>query len=130
MRERDFEADLERMFREAPAMPDADLFAAGVQGRLDRAWALRRWGVAGAGAIGGVVAVTQTLGANLSLRLQDASAGSAEAVDTVYRLAGEAGAEAFSAFPVLDGGPTLFWIVSGLLVLLAAAAGGRVFDEL
>jgi hypothetical protein len=131
MHEREFEASLERMFREAPVMPDAELFALDVRRRLDRGWALRRWGVGAAGVVGGAVAVTQTLGANLNLRFEQASAGSVRAVDTVYREAlGQAqtitagGGLAFG-----DMGLGMFWVASGVIVLLAVGLMTRAFDE-
>lgn len=131
MHEREFEASLERMFRETPAMPDAELFAVDVQKRLDRGWALRRWGVGAAGVIGGAVAVSQTLGANLNLRFEQASAGSVRAVDTVYREAlGQAQTlTADSGLAFGDMGLGMFWVASGVIVLLAAGLMTRAFDE-
>lgn len=131
MLEREFEASLERMFRDAPPRPDAELFAARVQKRLNNGWALRRWGVGAAGMIGGAVAITQTLGADLSLRFEQASAGSAKAVDTVYRQAvGQAQTiSADSGLAFGDMGLGMFWVVSGVIVLLAAALMTRAFDE-
>lgn len=138
MHEREFEASLERMFRETPAMPDADLFAASVERRIERGWRLRRWGLGAAGVLGGAVAVTQTLGANLSMQLEQASTGSVRAVDAVYRQAvGQANVLSTASaglglgdVGLGDMGMTTFWIVSGLIVLLAAGMTSRLFDEI
>lgn len=133
MHEREFEGSLERMFRETPAMPDADLFAANVQGRLDRGWRVRRWGLGAAGVLGGGVAVTQTLGASLTMQLEQASSGSVRAVDAVYRQAvGQADAlsTVSTGLGLGDVGMTTFWVVSGLIVLLAAGMATRLFDEI
>lgn len=131
MPEREFESSLERMLRDTPTLPDADRFAARVQQRLDRGWALRRWSIGAAGAIGGAVAITQTLGADLTLRFAQASAGSAKAVDTVYRQAvGQAQtitADSGLAFGGMSLG--MFWVASGVIVLLAAGMATRAFDE-
>ncbi len=42
MAERNFEVELGRMFAEAPALQDADLFALRVDERLNRGWTFRR----------------------------------------------------------------------------------------
>jgi hypothetical protein len=62
MAEASFEFRLERMFAEAPAAPDADLFAAMVMGRLDRGWTTRRFLIGGMGVVGGVIGAVQVVG--------------------------------------------------------------------
>ena len=64
-----FEARLERLFAQAPRVVDPVAFAARVEARLEREWALRRGFIGVAGLVGGVIAVTQTLGAELYGRL-------------------------------------------------------------
>ena len=58
-----FEFKLERMFADAPAMPDADLFTLQVLDRLNRGWTARRLLIGAMGAAGGLVAAVQLLGA-------------------------------------------------------------------
>ena len=58
-----FETRLERLFAQPPRVADADGFARRVEARLDREWSLRRGFIGAAGLFGGVVAVTQTVGA-------------------------------------------------------------------
>ena len=58
-----FEFTLERLFREAPAMPDADLFAMQVADRLNRGWTARRMVISVMGVAGGVVGAYQVFGA-------------------------------------------------------------------
>ena len=60
-----FEARLERLFAQAPRVSDATAFAARVEARLDREWSLRRGFIGTAGLVGGVIAVTQTVGADM-----------------------------------------------------------------
>ena len=73
MAERNFEAELGRMFAEAPTMPDADLFALRVDDRLRRGWTVRRWLIGGMGVAGGVVGGAQLLGGGLLARLGGAA---------------------------------------------------------
>jgi hypothetical protein len=60
--ESSFEFRLERMFAEAPAAPDADLFTLGVLERLDRGWNTRRMLIGAMGALGGVIGAYEILG--------------------------------------------------------------------
>lgn len=76
MAEPSFEFQLERMFAEAPAAPDADLFTAIVMGRLDRGWTTRRVVIGGMGLIGGIVGAAQVVGSDAFGHLQ-AAAGQA-----------------------------------------------------
>jgi hypothetical protein len=57
-----FEFRLERMFSEAPAMPDADLFVARVLARADRGWTARRLLIGVMGAAGGLIGAGQFVG--------------------------------------------------------------------
>ena len=52
MADLDFENRLERMYAQAPAMPDSDAFARRVEGRIDRSWTVRRWAIGAAGVAG------------------------------------------------------------------------------
>jgi hypothetical protein len=58
-----FEFRLERMFAEAPALPDAELFRLRVLEKLDRGWAARRLLIGVMGAAGGLVGALQLVGA-------------------------------------------------------------------
>jgi hypothetical protein len=68
--EPEFEFALERMFADAPAMPDAPLFAAEVMARLDRGWTARRVLIGVMGVAGGLIGAAQILGAEGAGRLQ------------------------------------------------------------
>jgi len=127
MVERDFEAQLERMFNQAPVLADNDAFTRRVTGKLNRNWRLRAVGIASAGAIGGVIAVSQLIGSGLSVRLSEAEERTEQAATGLF-------ADALSAMPPLDiggydMGANLFWIVSAMLVLVAGAFSTRLFDE-
>jgi hypothetical protein len=73
MAERHFEVELGRMFAEAPALQDADLFALRVDERLSRGWTVRRLVIGGMGVAGGVIGGAQVLGGGLIARLGGAA---------------------------------------------------------
>jgi hypothetical protein len=64
-----FERELSRLFAEAPALGDADLFALRVDERLRRGWTVRRLLIGGMGLVGGVVGGAQLLGGGVAERL-------------------------------------------------------------
>ncbi len=127
--DRALEADLERLFSNTPAMPDADLFAYQVQTRLNRGWNVRRIGIGAAGLAGGVIAVTQMLGSGVTVELQQASKGSIATAEGLYRRGLTEVGSLSQALPFENMGVNLFWVASGLLVLFAVAATTRLFDE-
>ena len=69
MADANFEFRLERLFADAPAAPDADLFAAIVMSRLDRGWTTRRAFIGVMGLVGGLIGAAQIVGAGASARL-------------------------------------------------------------
>jgi hypothetical protein len=69
MAEHDFEMSLDRMFAEAPAFPDAELFAIQIDNRLSRGWAFRRMVIGGFGMAGGLIGGAQLLSSNTLERM-------------------------------------------------------------
>jgi hypothetical protein len=59
--ERSFEGRLERLFAEAPAFGDADLFTLRVSDRLNRGWSVRAALIGALGVAGGMIGVYQVL---------------------------------------------------------------------
>ena len=80
MAEASFEMALDRMFAEAPAFGDAELFAMRCDERLDRGWTLRRVLIGGMGAIGGLIGGAQLLGSGVWGRLNAMSLESGHAI--------------------------------------------------
>lgn len=80
MAEASFEMALDRMFAEAPAFPDAELFALRCEERLDRGWAFRRFLIGGLGAVGGLIGGAQLLGSGFFGRVNGFSAVSGVAL--------------------------------------------------
>ena len=127
MVEREFEAGLERLFNQPPAFDDNDAFARRVTTRLDSSWRMRAMAITVAGVVGGVIAVSQTVGSGLGLRVREAEADTTRTIDSLYQ-------QAVSQAPLfdiagLDVGANLFWMASALLILVAGAASTRLFDE-
>jgi hypothetical protein len=72
MVEIEFERRLERLFAEAPELPDAGAFAERVERRLDAGWTARRWLIGAAGVIGGVIGASQLMLSNVFQRVETA----------------------------------------------------------
>ena len=126
MSDAQFERRLHELFNEAPARPDAELFAAQVRDRLERDWTFRRLLIGVAGAGGGVLAVWRLAGSEIALRFEGAVRAPLEgAWRDAMVLAGAA--PALRALPV----PVeVFWLAGGLMLLAAGMVVTRVVDEL
>jgi len=88
--ERAFEARLDRLFAQAPAFGDADLFTLRVSDRLNRGWSLRAGLIGALGVAGGMVGVYQALESGVFARAETVSdrygAAIGHAVDRVLPL--------------------------------------------
>jgi hypothetical protein len=136
----EFDPEIERLFARTPAMPDAPLFTAQVESRLQRGGRFRFAALTLAGVIGGAVAVRETLTVNVNLGASEGSgvvagetlgAGLQAATVNVQGVAqstldqlGLSGLELGSM-----GGMQMFWIAAGALVALAAAGIMRLSQE-
>jgi hypothetical protein len=69
MADRTFEMELERLFADHPAFPDADLFALRVETNLERGWTFRRFVIGGLGLAGGLFGAVQLLGYGVAPKL-------------------------------------------------------------
>jgi hypothetical protein len=135
MVERDFEADLERLFNQAPTLADSDAFADRVTRKLEKGWRLRALGIAAAGTVGGLIALSQMIRAGLNLDLVHASSNSVDKIDQAYN---RAGADVINLsgldLSLIDlsaiGLNANLFAMSALALLLAGAAMGvRMLDE-
>jgi len=130
MAEREFEAELERMFNQPPAFADNDAFTRRVTSRLDKSWRLRAVALAAAGTVGGLITLSQTIGSNFSLRFSDATAPAVSRVDGAYE-------QAVGRFGVLDAidlsalglSGNIIAMVGVAAILGMAAMGMRLLDE-
>ena len=124
-----FERRLQQLFAEAPALPDAAIFAARVESRLDRGWTVRSLAIGAAGLVGGSVAVVQLAGSDWIGRVELASRSSAaQAEKSVGGVVGgfvNVGA-VLRSLPV--GGETV-WLIAGLAALAVALLATRALEE-
>ncbi|MFN3816121.1 hypothetical protein [Brevundimonas sp.] len=144
----EFDPFIERLFRETPPMPNSAGFARAVEKRLTTGSRMRTVVISAAGLIGGVVAVRETLGANLSFsaassptgRGFSAAASSPESVRLVDAGVGALTAQAQAAQNGLStlgvdfdiaalGGMQMFWAVAALLIAAAVTAGMKLANE-
>lgn len=124
MAEADFERRLERLFGEAPDLPDAQAFAERIELRLNRGWTARRWLIGVAGGVGGVIGASQLLMSNLFQRVEDASESARALSQGLSRVTPSS--ELVSAF---SGGYGV-WIAVGLALVTMGFAVARVIEEI
>ena len=119
-----FEARLERLFAQPPRVADPEQFAARVEARLDREWSLRRAFIGAAGLVGGVIAVTQTVGAEMFARLAETVRPLGGRLDTRWATGWYADLQAQTLFS----GEAL-WMLAALSGLVATLAVARAADS-
>ena len=134
----EFDPDIERLFARTPAMPDASLFTARVEQRLQKGSRVRFLALSLAGLVGGAVAVRETMRVDIDLGaregvvagdalgqgIQSASLNVQGAIQSALEQAGLANLELGSM-----GGMQLFWIAAGALIALAAAGVMKLSQE-
>jgi hypothetical protein len=125
MAEVDFERRLERLFAEAPELPDAGAFAERVQRRLNTGWTARRWLIGAAGVAGGVIGASQLIMSNLFQRVESAG-DSARVIQAGFTQIAPR-AEWLSGFA---SGGMVVWVASGLAIVAMGFALTRVIEEL
>ena len=133
----EFDPFVERLFNRPPAMPDAQLFAATVEARLESGNRVRGLVLTLAGLIGGVVAVRETMNINLSLGDEGPVAGRAigqglNAATQATQGFVQSGLDQLGvsgmAFGSM-GAMQLFWIAAGALIAIAAAGVMKLSQE-
>ena len=133
----EFDPFVERLFARAPAMPDAVLFNAQVEQRLQKGSRVRFLALGLAGVIGGVVAVRETVGVNIGASegivagnalgqgIRSASLNTQGVVQSGLDQLGLANLELGSM-----GGMQMFWIAAGALIAIAAAGVMRLSQDI
>ena len=126
MAEPDFEAQLSRMFAEAPSFPDSALFNAQMAAKLDRGWAMRRMFIVGAGTVAGLYAAFQILSSRFSSEIAQLSRTSGHnlqsEIDTTIAK--------FNAGLATPASTEALWLAAGLAVVALAFAVTRAVEEL
>jgi len=124
MAEIDFERRLERLFADAPEMPDAAAFTVRIEGRLNRGWNTRRWLLGAAGLAGGVVGASQLVMSNVFQRVESAEQSARAIGQGLARVTPTS-----DMLSALSGGYGL-WLAVGVAVLTMGFAVSRFFEEL
>jgi hypothetical protein len=134
----EFDPFVERMFSRTPAMPDAALFTAQVEQRLQKGSRLRFLALSLAGVTGGAVAVRETMTVEfdvgtrdgvvardaLGQGIQSASVNLQSTVQSGLEQAGLANVELGSMSSM-----QLFWIAAAALIAVAAAGVMKLSQE-
>ena len=131
MADRSFEMTLERLFAEAPAFADADLFASRVEDRMMRGWSFRQFLIGSLGLLGGLIGGAQVLGSGLVARLGTVTESSRHLVSA--RLSDLAAAHILPAslFPAnlaLDG--EVVWMAGALAAVAVGLALTRAIRDI
>lgn len=124
MAELDFERRLERLFSEAPDLPDAGAFADRIERRLDRGWNLRRWLIGAAGLAGGVIGASQLFMSNLFERVETAEHSARLVGQGIARVS-----PSTDMVSALSGGYGL-WVAVGMAVLAMGFVVSRMIEEI
>ena len=125
MADRSFEMELDRLFGEAPAFADGDLFALRVEERLDRGWTFRQFLIGGLGIVGGLILGGQVLGSGLAGRLNAVTAQSKDQVSS--RVADLASLHILPAGLLVDG--EVVWMSAALAVVALGFVVTRAIKE-
>ncbi|MDB5419666.1 MAG: hypothetical protein JWP50_3085 [Phenylobacterium sp.] len=125
MAEIEFERRLERLFAEAPDLPDAGPFADRVERRLNTGWTARRWLIGAAGGAGGVIGASQLIMSNLFQRAEAAGDSAKVLQAGLTQIAPRA--DWVSGFA---SGGVVVWVASALAIVAMGFALTRVIEEL
>ena len=124
MADQDFEAQLSRLYGQAPAFRDAELFAQQVTERLDRGWALRRVVIGATGVVAGLAAAVQLVGGRFAEEFSAVSRDGAQQLDLGL---GQLTSRYDQLFTM--GGSETLWIAAALALLALAFGVTRLMDE-
>lgn len=126
MAEPDFEAQLTRLFAEAPSFPDATLFNAEVAAKLDRGWTVRRMFIGLAGTAAGLFAAFQILSSRFSAEVSQLSRNGSHDLEAEIN----AGLAKFNAMFASPGSSEAVWLAAALAVAALAFAVTRAVEDL
>lgn len=124
MADLDFEAQLSRLYGQAPVFRDAELFTQQVTQRLDRGWALRRVMIGATGVVAGLAVAVQLVGGRFVEEFSSVSRDGAQQLDLgLNQLASR-----YDQLSTMGGSETL-WVAAGLAALALAFGVTRLMDE-
>jgi hypothetical protein len=125
MAEVEFERRLERLFAEAPELPDAGPFADRVERRLDAGWTARRWLIGAAGVVGGVIGASQLMVSNLFQRVESASDSARALTNGLNHLS-----TSTDWLSVMSSSGATVWAAAALAVVMMGFVLTRVIGEI
>ena len=125
MVEIEFERRLERLFAEAPELPDAGAFAERVERRLDAGWTARRWLIGAAGVIGGVIGASQLMLSNVFQRVETAGDSARLLSTSINHIS--TGTDWMAA---VSTGGAVVWAAAAMAVVLMGFVLTRVIGEI
>ena len=131
----EFDPDIERLFARTPPTPDAAIFTAEVENRLQKGWRLRFAVLSLAGLVGGVVAVREVVTVRFTQSADDSPAALGQGMEAVAFNAQAALQNGLDQLGVggMDmgavSGMQLFWVAAGALIAVAAAGMMRLSQE-
>lgn len=136
----EFDPYIERLFGRAPAMADADVFVRRVEERLNTGTRFRTFALGAAGLVGGIIAVRETVAANLSFNLDETSAGATRLVDSGAAAAGQTQSViqtslagfGLDSLDVAGGalmGAQMFWVTAAVLIAGATILVTRIVQD-
>ena len=125
MAEVEFERRLERLFAEAPELPDAGPFADRVERRLDAGWTARRWLIGAAGVIGGVIGASQLMVSNLFQRVESAGDSARALTSGLNHLSSST-----DWVSAMSSGGVTVWAAAALAVVMMGFVLTRVIGEI
>jgi hypothetical protein len=125
-----FDIQLQRLFAQTPAMPDAMAFAERLQRRLDRRWAFRRVMITSAGVAGALITLWQVMSAHLIAQADIASQAPAAQARHAFAVGLMRVHMATNLIQALPFGGEALWLIAGLAVMAAALLATRLFETL
>ncbi|HEX5263264.1 MAG TPA: hypothetical protein VFW13_07045 [Phenylobacterium sp.] len=121
----EFERRLERLFAEAPELPDAGAFAQRVERRLDTGWTARRWLIGAAGVVGGVIGASQLMLSNVFQRVETAGDSARLLSTSINHLS--AGTDWMAA---VSSAGVVVWVAGAMAVVMMGFVLTRVLGEI
>jgi len=131
----EFDPFVERLFARTPVLPDAALFTARVEQRLQKGSRVRFLALSLAGLIGGAVAVREAISIDLDLTPGKAGASLGQGIQSAsVNVQGtvQSGLDQLGLTQLEFGsmsGMQLFWIAAGALIALAAAGAVKLSQD-
>nr|MEA2799188.1 hypothetical protein [Phenylobacterium sp.] len=125
MVEIEFERRLERLFAEAPELPDAGAFAERVERRLDAGWTARRWLIGAAGVVGGVIGASQLMLSNVFQRVETAGDSARLLSTSINHIS--TGTDWMAA---VSSGGAVVWAAAAMAVVMMGFVLARVIGEI